>query len=429
MLADGQRIIAATVWTGPLFTYSQPAPNPAQATNQDRITPDVWLTRAASKGVFNAFSETNATTLSPTNTEWAFGSLTNHASLGYTNWLALLNGASPTTLVGRPIVVHLISDDIYLSLNFTFWGVGGTGGFAYQRSTPPQPTIWNGPAISVSDAAQPDKITDNVWLARGSQEGLYNAATETGFTHFLSPADTEWADGTTANPNLTSLPYTDWNTWAKNIHGGPPNTVGVNAVVHLISDDIYIDIAFTSWSTGGAYSYQRSTPAVVLPLPTVTITNPVTGSVFAAPATLRLGADASVSGGTVTNVQFFSNGILLGSGLAAPFNFTAGNLPAGAYAFNAVATAAGISATSSVVNVSVVNPVTVDLSATKLNSGQFSFSYTANAGLAYVVQSSSNLVNWVSLSTNVAPGNPALFTNAVNSTGARFYRIGRLPNP
>jgi hypothetical protein len=127
---------AATVWTGPLITYNQPTSDPTQASNQDRIMPDVWLTRAASKGLFNAFYETNATALSPTNTEWAFGALTNCASLHYTNWLAWLNGASPTTLVGQPLVVHLISDDIYTSVQFTKWIASGSGGFAYQRSTP-----------------------------------------------------------------------------------------------------------------------------------------------------------------------------------------------------------------------------------------------------------------------------------------------------
>jgi hypothetical protein len=140
-------IHAATVWNGPWITYAQPSPDPAQASNQDRITPDVWLTRAASKGLFNAFYETNATALSPTNTEWALGTFANHASLHYTNWLAMLNGASPVTLVGQQLVVHLITDDIYLSLQITFWAAGGGGGFAYQRSTP-TPAILSAASIS-----------------------------------------------------------------------------------------------------------------------------------------------------------------------------------------------------------------------------------------------------------------------------------------
>jgi hypothetical protein len=136
MLAAVPAGVAATIWTGPLFTYNQPSADPTQASNQDRITPDVWLTRAASKGLFNAFAETNATTFSPTNTEWALGTLTNYSSLHYTNWLAWLNGASPSTLIGQPAVVHLIADDIYVSVQFTVWVPGGSGGFAYQRSTP-----------------------------------------------------------------------------------------------------------------------------------------------------------------------------------------------------------------------------------------------------------------------------------------------------
>jgi hypothetical protein len=127
---------ATEVWTGPLIEYNQPTPDPTQASNQDRITPHVWLTRAVSKGLFNAFSETNATALSPADTEWAFGGLTNRTLLHYTNWLAWLNGQSPTTLVGKETVVHLISDDIYIALEFTNWVAGGSGGFAYQRSTP-----------------------------------------------------------------------------------------------------------------------------------------------------------------------------------------------------------------------------------------------------------------------------------------------------
>ena len=138
---------AATVWNGPLIVYRQPTADPTQVSNQDRLTPDVWLTRAASKGLFNAFYETNATTLSPTNTEWSFGTLDNYATLNYTNWLAWLNGSSPTTLVGKQTVLHLISDNIYLSVQFTNWAAGGSGGFAYQRSTP-SPALLSGTAIS-----------------------------------------------------------------------------------------------------------------------------------------------------------------------------------------------------------------------------------------------------------------------------------------
>jgi hypothetical protein len=137
-------------------------------------------------------------------------------------------------------------------------------------------TIWNGPLISFSKAngadgtlpANQDRMTPDIWFARGSSQGLFNAHSEGSFTHFSSPAGTQWADGTLAN--FATLTYHDWNTWAKSIHGGPPSTVGVNAVVHLVPDDIYFSIKFTAWGGSGAggFSYQRSTP--VVPEPSIT---------------------------------------------------------------------------------------------------------------------------------------------------------------
>jgi hypothetical protein len=138
---------ASTLWTGPTIIYSQPTPDPTQVSNQDRITSVVWLTRATSKGLFNAYSETNAGTLSPADTEWAFGTISNYASLPYTNWLVWLNGQSPVTLVGKQVVLHLISEDIYISLQFTGWSSGGAGGFAYERSTSP-PLVISGAGMN-----------------------------------------------------------------------------------------------------------------------------------------------------------------------------------------------------------------------------------------------------------------------------------------
>ena len=135
-------------------------------------------------------------------------------------------------------------------------------------------TIWTGPRVVFTKAngadptlaANQDRLTANVWLTRGTSQGLYNAAREASFAHNFSPADTEWATGTTAN--YTSLTYRDWETWARSV-GNPPATVGVNAVLHLKTDNIYLDIKFLSWSerpaSGDGFSYERSTPAATSP--------------------------------------------------------------------------------------------------------------------------------------------------------------------
>src|SRR5439155_9146378 len=97
--------------------------------------------------------------------------------------------------------------------------------------------------------------------------------------------------------------------------------------------------------------------------PSVTITNPVNGAVFAAPANVTIQATATDTDGSVTNIQFFANTSLVGADITAPYGIVASNLAAGSYALKAVAVDnGGLSSTPAVVNISVVTPVSVTLS-------------------------------------------------------------------
>ena len=167
------------------------------------------------------------------------------------------------------------------------------------------------------------------------------------------------------------------------------------------------------------------------PPPTISITSPASGSIFAAPASEQIVANAAVSSGTVTNVQFFTNNVACGTIVTPPFTLTP-TLAAGNYALTAAATAAGISTTSSVVNISVVTPVAVTLTDEKVaSSAHFQFSYSANVGLSYVIDRATNLVAgpWVPIATNVAAGNPTNFVDISATSSPAYYRVGRLPNP
>ncbi len=244
---------------------------------------------------------------------------------------------------------------ILIGLCFAAWW-GPCGGRAA--------TIWTGPPITFTKAdgtdptlpANQDRITTNVWIARGDCQGIYNAISETAYTHFLSPTNTAWATGTTAN--YSTLSYTNWEGWARSI-GGPPAMPGVHAVLHLITDDVYIDITFNSWNnchivtSFPGFSYTRSTPILADQPPTVTITTPTNGASFEAPATVAITAAASDVDGNVTNVSFFDGTALLGQTNNTPYTVTA-TFDAGTHALTAVATDnAGLSATSSVVKISV----------------------------------------------------------------------------
>ena len=291
----------------------------------------------------------------------------------------------------------------------------------------PAATLWTGPNITFQQF-NPDPsdviVPGAVELSRGVNGPLFNtAAGETMPNGFSSPIDTLWAFGTINN--YSNLNYV---TLASIRNGAHADFAGViltqPMVVHLINEDVYISIMFTDWGQhqAGGFTYIRSTPPV-------SITNPAPSAVFAAPANVAIGASASVSGGTVTNVTFLAGSTVLGSATSAPFSVIASNLSAGSYALTAVATAGGISATSAVVNITVVSPVTTVLSSPVITNGVFAFDYSANPGLSYVVQSSSNLTSWVSLATNVASNNPVHFTDPFAADAPRYYRVGRLPNP
>ena len=137
------------------------------------------------------------------------------------------------------------------------------------------------------------------------------------------------------------------------------------------------------------------------------ITNPASGAVFAAPANVTIQASASDTDGTVTNVQFLDRlNRSVTNEHAAPYSAVASNLAAGSYTLSAIASDNGGATATNQVTISVVTPapLTAQRSRNPLPPAKFKFSYTANAGLSYIVQSSSNLVspNWITLVTNMA---------------------------
>lgn len=131
-------------------------------------------------------------------------------------------------------------------------------------------TIWTGPKTTFTkmggadptDPANQDRITDNVWITRGATRGPYNIRTESAFVDTVSPADTEWAVGTTAD--IGSLAFFDFQGLILGTFGSGniQNAVGQDLVLHLISEDIYIDLKITEWggaASGGSFAWERST--------------------------------------------------------------------------------------------------------------------------------------------------------------------------
>jgi len=184
----------------------------------------------------------------------------------------------------RPVPARLSAGASWLALLLCL-GFAGFAGPAHAT------TIWTGPDLDFvkpNFGAQMDTLTSNVRIARAETSGIYNDVTESAYAFGLSPADTEWAwrlggkNGGVADVGMTAanfanLEFSDWRT----AHGANPlDSLDLPGVLHLISDDVYLDIVFTSWTcapgprgsdprcaglAGGGFAYTRSTPSLPEP--------------------------------------------------------------------------------------------------------------------------------------------------------------------
>jgi len=137
-VATAEQASATEVWSGRTFSFTKlDGADWTLAENQDRITPNVWITRQNYQGIFNIAVEPGYVFGSPTGTEWATGNAVDHASLTFANWVTWAAGNPPGT-VGVDAVVHLIADDIYCDIRIDDWtGPSGGGGFTYTRAVAP----------------------------------------------------------------------------------------------------------------------------------------------------------------------------------------------------------------------------------------------------------------------------------------------------
>ncbi len=96
--------------------------------------------------------------------------------------------------------------------------------------------------------------------------------------------------------------------------------------------------------------------------PSVTITNPVNGAILPANTSFTIGATASDSDGTVTNVAFLVGTNFIANDTTSPYSATT-NLGAGTYTLFAVATDNGGSKTTNSISITINAAPTISLSA------------------------------------------------------------------
>jgi subtilisin family serine protease len=124
-------------------------------------------------------------------------------------------------------------------------------------------------------------------------------------------------------------------------------------------------------ASGGRLNVFLAASALNAP-PSVSLTSPASGATFTAPATVSFAATANDTDGTVTRVEFYANGVLVGSDTTNPFTFDWPNVAAATYSLTAKAFDDDLASTTSGAVSITVNPP----------AGQTNVALAANGGVA-----------------------------------------------
>lgn len=138
--------------------------------------------------------------------------------------------------------------------------------------------------------------------------------------------------------------------------------------------------------------------------PTVQITNPTNNATFTAPATVTFSATATDPDGSVSELQLYSNGNLVGSYAGGTTSVTLTNLAAGTYTLTAQATDnQNAQASSSPVTITVqpapsvlqlANPVPLPSAS---DFQQLGLTVIGNVGSAFTIQGTTNYTTWTTV--------------------------------
>ncbi|MEE6308506.1 glycoside hydrolase family 48 protein [Plantactinospora veratri] len=138
---------------------------------------------------------------------------------------------------------------------------------------------------------------------------------------FTFPGNQRITQGWSANWTQSGANVTATNvSWNGNLATGASTSIGFNGTY---SGTNASPTAFTI--NGNACNGAQNTA------PTVDISSPADGATFTAPADVTVSATASDAEGPVERVEFYRNGLLVGTDTSAPYSYTNSALPAGSY--------------------------------------------------------------------------------------------------
>ncbi|MGN6645612.1 MAG: sugar-binding protein [Cytophaga sp.] len=209
---------------------------------------------------------------------------------------------------------------------------------------------------------------NNVTVAGAGANANTGVAYITPFVNWLNTNNLKGIVGEYGVPNNSDL--ANWNTLLNNFltylqqncvggtywAGGPSWGTYITSIEPTKSGSTYIDSpqmtileSFSSLPSGCASSSNNIT---------IAITSPFKGTAFKKGDVITITADATAVTGTITEVNFYANDVLIGTSTSSPYTITVNNLTAGTYTLKATATTdQNEKATSKGISIYVAQPV------------------------------------------------------------------------
>ncbi len=239
-------------------------------------------------------------------------------------------------------------------------------------------------------------------------------------------------------------PVITWNNPAAIAAGTPLGATQLNATANVPGTFVYDPPAGTVLPVGNGQTlstafaptdtntYAAATKSVLInvtnPPPTISITSPTNGTLFFGPnPTIAIAAGVNANGASISSVEFFGDGMLLGTDSLVSYGLVWDTAPDGVHVLRARALyGPGLSVTSAAVSIVVASPpaAPTNLVASAVSSGQIVLGWKAGSTnqAGFKIERSTSGTSYTPIATNAANATNFLDTGLQPST-AYTYRV------
>ncbi|MBK8808749.1 MAG: endo-1,4-beta-xylanase [Bacteroidales bacterium] len=216
-------------------------------------------------------------------------------------------------------------------------------------------------------------------------------------------------NGVTIANNITIPNTTGWQIWQDVVVKDVNLSAGTQVIRLTIGATDYVNLNYMSFA-----------PASVAP--TVKLTSPAAGSEFNTSQTVTISATASSTTGTIVNVSFYANNILLSTDATAPYSFDWKGMTSGNYEITATATDNSGATASDKVTIKInAAPISIQL---KKGWNLIGYPLDASADLAVALSSVwSNVLAVKDLESFYLKTNPTYLNTLIQLKWGQGYLI------